>query len=114
MDIRNHKKELLFSIIIKKIDLDSLLEMIKEQLKTKNIPSGKIILIPKTKTARRHKTKTPQGDKAEASSHRKHKKTAKTKEPEDFFIFAVLAVISNHLHLNRLSPFSLASTALGN
>ncbi|EEQ63644.1 hypothetical protein HPMG_01101 [Helicobacter pullorum MIT 98-5489] len=48
MDIRNHKKELLFSIIIKKIDLDSLLEMIKEQLKTKNIPSGKIILIPKT------------------------------------------------------------------
>lgn len=48
MDIRNHKKELLFSIIIKKIDLDSLLEMIKEQLKTKNIPSGKIMLIPKT------------------------------------------------------------------
>ena len=48
MDIRNHKKELLFSIIIKKIDLYSLLEMIKEQLKTKNIPSGKIILIPKT------------------------------------------------------------------
>ncbi|EAI5592838.1 hypothetical protein B6463_08615 [Campylobacter jejuni] len=48
MDIRNHKKELLFSIVIKKIDLDSLLEMIKEQLKTKNIPSGKIILIPKT------------------------------------------------------------------
>ena len=48
MDIRNHKKELLFSIIIKKIDLDSLLEMIKEQLKTKNIPSVKIILIPKT------------------------------------------------------------------
>ncbi|ELT5465096.1 hypothetical protein R9R78_001567 [Campylobacter coli] len=48
MDIRNHKKELLFSIVIKKIDLDSLLEMIKEHLKTKNIPSGKIILIPKT------------------------------------------------------------------
>ena len=48
MDIRNHKKELLFSIIIKKIDLDSLLEMIKEQLKTKNIPSGKIMLILKT------------------------------------------------------------------